>query len=123
MIASINPPRPKPVLNDDHLDQVLGALADRTRRGMLERLSVGPAIVTELAEPFDMSLPAVSKHLKILERAGLVERVKEGRTHLCSMRPEAYENVEAWLRFYRTFWEGTLESLAAFAEGEEGGEV
>ncbi len=109
-----------PELDDADLDRVLGALADRTRRAMLERLARGPAIVSELAEPFAMSLPAVSKHLKVLERAGLVDRVVEGRTHVCSMRPDALGDVEAWLRFYGTFWEGTLQSLATFAEQPEG---
>jgi DNA-binding transcriptional ArsR family regulator len=120
MIASTTSTRAAPALDDDHLDRVLGALADRTRRAMLERLALGPAIVSELAEPFAMSLPAVSKHVKVLERAGLIDRVVEGRTHVCTMRPQAYGDVEAWLRFYRTFWEGTLDSLADFAERDDG---
>jgi DNA-binding transcriptional ArsR family regulator len=105
-----------PQIPEERLDELLGALSDRTRRAMVARLAGGPARVTDLAEPFDVSLPAISRHLKVLERAGLVTRTVRGRTHVCSLRADALTEVEAWLRHYRKFWEGTLASLAAHAE-------
>src|SRR5579863_7465846 len=96
----------------DRLDAVFGALTDRTRRAILARLARGPATVTELAEPFSMSLPAVSRHLKVLERAELIERRVDGRVHHCSLEPSALHEAESWLFYYRSFWEGTLEALA-----------
>jgi DNA-binding transcriptional ArsR family regulator len=100
---------------DDRLDLVFGALSDRTRRAMLARLARGPAMVTELADPHDMSLPAVSRHLKVLERARLVQRTVEGRVHRCELDPAAMHDIEQWLAHYRTFWEGQLDALAAYA--------
>jgi len=99
---------------EESLDALFGALSDRTRRAMLVRLLRAPAMVTELAEPFAMSLPAVSKHLRVMERAGIVKRKIDGRAHLCSIRPESLEKAEEWLACHRSFWEGTLESLADF---------
>lgn len=96
---------------DDRLDRVFHALSDRTRRALLARLSWRPAKVTELAAPFAMSLPAVSKHLKVLERARLVRRDVEGRVHRCSLCSEPLAAVEAWLTQYRFFWEQSLASL------------
>lgn len=106
-------PSPTP---DDRLDRVFHALSDRTRRALLRRLSQGPAMVTELAAPFDMSLPAVSKHLRVLERAELVERSVNGRVHRCSFGPAPLREIERWLDDYRAFWEGSLVSLAAYVE-------
>jgi|SRR5277367_1938616 len=97
---------------DDRLDRVFHALADRTRRSLLRRLARGPAMVTELAEPFAMSLPAVSKHLRVLEVARLVTRKVDGRVHRCSLDPEALSDVEGWLRERREFWEQALDALA-----------
>ena len=98
--------------NEDQLDRVFHALANRTRRALLGRMSEGPAKVTELAEPFAMSLPAVSKHLRVLERAGLIERDVQGRVHRCSLQTAALKDADEWLAFYRRFWDETLESLA-----------
>jgi DNA-binding transcriptional ArsR family regulator len=98
---------------EDRLDLVFHALADRTRRSLLRRLGRGPAMVTELAAPFDMSLPAVSKHLCVLERARLVSRKIDGRVHRCALDPKALSEVEGWLRERREFWEHTLDALAA----------
>jgi DNA-binding transcriptional ArsR family regulator len=98
------------------LDLIFRALGDRTRRALLARLAEKPAMVTELAEPFAMSLPAVSRHIRVLERAGLVKREVDGRVHHCSLSAVPLRDVEKWLRQYRKFWEGTLESLARFAE-------
>jgi DNA-binding transcriptional ArsR family regulator len=95
---------------------VFRALGDRTRRAMLRRLARGPVMVTGLAEPFDMSLAAVSKHLKVLERAGLVSRSVDGRVHRCSLRGTALRDADAWLDHYRRFWASTLDALAEFVE-------
>ena len=109
----------KGLSREDQLDRVFGALADRTRRALLARLAERPAIVTELAAPFDMSLPAVSRHIRVLERARLVERAVDGRMHLCSLQPKSLTAVEAWLRHYRHFWAGTLGALAHYVEDEQ----
>ncbi len=95
----------------DALSLTFAALADPTRRSMLERLGRGEASVTELAEPFALSLQAVSKHLKVLERAGLVRRSKEARWRPAALDPQPLEQASAWLGDYRAFWEGTLDRL------------
>jgi DNA-binding transcriptional ArsR family regulator len=101
---------------DDRLDLVFGALSDRTRRALLARLERSPAMVTELAEPFDMSLPAVSKHLRVLERAGLVRRTIDGRVHTCALDPGPLEEADRWMVRYRALWEDALDRLARFVE-------
>jgi DNA-binding transcriptional ArsR family regulator len=103
---------------EDRLDLVFAALADRTRRSLLARLAEHSAMVTELAAPFNMSLPAVSRHIKVLERARLVERAVDGRVHVCSLQPEPLKAVETWLQHYRHFWTGTLDALALYVEDE-----
>ncbi len=101
---------------EDRLDLVFHALGDRTRRALLARLAEGPAMITELALPFAMSLPAVSKHLRVLESAGLVERTVQGRIHQCALQAHALGEIDAWLAFYRPYWAGTLDALAQFVE-------
>jgi DNA-binding transcriptional ArsR family regulator len=101
---------------DDRLDDLFGALADRTRRRLVARLAKSPATISELAAPFDMSLPAVSKHIRVLERAGLVVRTIQGRVHSCALDAEHLRDAAAWLDHYRTFWDDTLTALAEFAE-------
>src|SRR5258708_7804203 len=101
---------------EGRLDAIFHALSDRTRRAILARLASGPAIIRELAEPFDMSIPAVSKHLRVLEEAKLVARTVEGRVHRCQLHAGPLRDAEAWVAHYRPFWEGTLESLARYAE-------
>jgi DNA-binding transcriptional ArsR family regulator len=101
---------------DARLDRVFHALADRTRRALLARLSGGPAKVTELAAPFAMSLPAVSKHLQVLESAKLIERAVDGRVHRCSLAPEPLREAERWLDYYRGFWHERLDALARYVE-------
>jgi DNA-binding transcriptional ArsR family regulator len=96
------------------LDATFGALADPTRRAIVERLTRGDASVGELAEPFDMSLPAISKHLTVLERAGLVERTKEGRTRRCRLVDDSMQEALGWIASYGRFWEGQLDSLERF---------
>jgi DNA-binding transcriptional ArsR family regulator len=89
----------------DRLDGTFAALADPTRRAILARLMAGAATVTELAEPFDMSLPAVSKHLKVLERAGLIARGREAQWRPCRLEADPLREVADWLEGYRRFWE------------------
>lgn len=98
------------------LDRVFAALSDPTRRAILARLALGEATVGTLAEPFDMSLPAISKHIKALEQAGLVSRSIEGRVHTCKLSPKALQGAAAWLDHYRTFWTHRLDALARFVE-------
>jgi DNA-binding transcriptional ArsR family regulator len=93
------------------LDAVFGALADGTRRAILSRLAEGPAAVTELAEPFAMSLPAVSKHLKVLERAGLLLRDKEGRVHRCRLETAPMTEASSWIEETRLFWQSQFDRL------------
>src|SRR5438552_3644798 len=101
---------------DERLDLVFHALADRTRRSLLARLARAPASITELAEPYDMSLPAVSKHVRVLERAKLVRRSIDGRVHRCALDGRALGAAAAWLADYHQFWGDTLDALAAFFE-------
>jgi DNA-binding transcriptional ArsR family regulator len=101
---------------EDQLDLIFHALANRTRRALLARLKRGPAKVTDLAEPFGVSLNAVSKHLLVLEDAGLVERTIKGRIHLCALQAGPMASAEAWIGTYEGFWGGTLEKLADFVE-------
>lgn len=105
---------------DDRLDLVFTALADRKRRAILARLGRGPARVTDLAAPFDISLPAVSRHLRVLERAKLIRRTIDGRVHECSLEPHALAEAQRWLAERRAFWEETLAALAEHVEGEGG---
>lgn len=98
------------------LDSVFAALADPTRRAIVDRLAQGDSTVTELAQPFDMSLPAVSKHLKYLERAGLLVREVDGRVHHCRLRPDPLQQAAMWMNRYRHFWEGQFEALAQYLE-------
>lgn len=95
------------------LDSVFQALSDGTRRRMLRSLSTRPLSVGELAAPFQISLAAASKHIKVLERAGLVERRVQGRTHFCQLRAEAMADAERWLHYYRQFWTQRLDALEA----------
>ena len=95
----------------DRLSSTFAALADPTRRAILARLALGETSVTELAAPFDMSLPAVSKHLKVLERAGLIKRGREAQWRPCRIEPGALKPVDDWLERYRRFWEASLERL------------
>jgi DNA-binding transcriptional ArsR family regulator len=96
----------------DTLSVTFGALADPTRRAILARLSLGEASVTELAEPFAMSLPAVSKHLKVLERAGLIARSREAQCRPCRLAPEPLKDATDWLEEFRRFWDESLDRLA-----------
>jgi DNA-binding transcriptional ArsR family regulator len=98
------------------LDEVFGALADPTRRRMLETLSRGDQCVTALARPHRMSLPAISKHLRVLEQAGLVCRRRDGRMHHLKLEARPMREAAQWIEEYRKFWAGNLDSLANFLE-------
>jgi DNA-binding transcriptional ArsR family regulator len=98
----------------DRLSLTFAALADPTRRAILARLTLGEASVGDLAEPFDMSLPAVSKHLKVLERAGLIERGREAQRRPCRLAAEPLHEVSDWVATYRLFWEQRLDRLEAY---------
>lgn len=93
------------------LDDIFQALSDPTRRSMLGRLALQERTITELAAPFDMSLAAASKHIKVLEKAGLVFRTKTGRTHVCRLNPRPLVDARAWLRYYEQFWNARLDTL------------
>jgi DNA-binding transcriptional ArsR family regulator len=98
-------------MTPDPLSATFAALADPTRRAILARLALGETTVNELAEPFDISLPAVSKHLKVLERAGLIARGREAQWRPCRIEPEALKSVNEWLEEYRRLWEHRLDRL------------
>lgn len=98
----------------DPLSTTLSALADPTRREILARLREGEATVTELAAPFAVSLPAISRHLKVLERAGLIRRGREAQWRPCRLEAEPLKEVEAWVEEYRRFWEGSFDRLEEY---------
>ena len=98
----------------DPLSATFSALADPTRRAILARLATGEASVTELAEPFEMSMPAISKHLKVLERAGLIARGREAQWRPCRLEAGPLKNVSDWVENYRRFWEESFDRLDAY---------
>jgi DNA-binding transcriptional ArsR family regulator len=98
----------------DPLSETLSALADPTRRAILERLSHGEVTVNELAAPFDISLPAISRHLKVLESAGLISRGRDAQWRPCRLEPEALKSVDAWLEKYRRFWTGSFDKMDGY---------
>ncbi len=99
---------------DDPLSTTFAALADPTRRAILERLAQGDATVGELAEPFRMTMPAISKHLSVLERAGLITKSRDGQRRHCRITATPLKNATSWLNEYRRHWEANLESLDAY---------
>jgi len=105
--------------SQESLDSTFTALSDGTRRAILARLAKGEALVSELAQPFDMSLPAVSKHLNVLERAGLIRREKDGRIRRCYLQATPLKDVAEWLQFYQQFWGAQLDSLADYLQSTD----
>ncbi len=101
-------------MTPDPLSAIFAALADPTRRGILARLATGEASVTEIAEPFDISLPAVSRHLKVLADAGLIERSREAQWRPCKLKADPLKDVADWVEHYRRFWEEGFERLDAY---------
>ena len=107
------------VTNSDQLDLTFAALADPTRRAILSRLSEGESTVGDLARPFEISRPAISKHLRVLERAGLVRRARDGRLSRCGLDATPMRDAAEWVEEYRQFWESQLDALANFLEQDE----
>ena len=107
------------VTNDRKLDLTFGALSDPIRRAILARLAHGEASVGELARPFDVSRPAISKHLRVLEKAGLVRRTPDGRISRCELDAVPMQGAAAWVEHYRRYWESQLDSLARYLEPDE----
>lgn len=103
---------------DDQLSTTFAALADPTRRAILARLATGEASVGDLARPFEISLPAVSRHLKVLERAGLIERKTDAQWRRCQLTPEPLAQAADWIDAYRGFWEARLDALDEFLKTE-----
>ena len=103
----------------DRLSATFGALADPTRRAILARLARGESSVGDLAAPFDISLPAVSRHLKVLEQAGLIEREVDAQWRLCRLRSRPLREAHGWLERYRKFWDESLDRLVEYLEREE----
>ncbi len=103
-------------LPPNHLDATFAALADPTRRAILARLASGEASVTELAEPFAMSQPAISKHLKVLERAGLISRGRDAQRRPCRLEAQPLAEATEWLEGYRQFWEARFQQLDALLD-------
>jgi DNA-binding transcriptional ArsR family regulator len=101
-------------MTPDRLSTTFSALADPTRRAILARLSLGEASVTELAEPFEMSLPAVTKHLKVLERAGLISRSRRAQWRPCTLEAGPLREINDWIAEYRKFWEERFDRLDAY---------
>ena len=99
-----------------NLDATFSALADPTRRAILARLARGECSVTALAVPFDVSLPAISRHLRVLEKAGLLARRRDGRVHRCRVVTRPLKDAEEWIARYRAFWEKRLDALAEYLE-------
>lgn len=98
-------------MSTDRLSSTFSALSDPTRRAILARLSLGEASVSELAKPFEMSLPAISKHLKVLERAGLISRGRDAQMRPCRIAPGALKEAADWIEYYRRFWEQSFDRL------------
>ncbi len=110
-------------LSASHLDTVFHALGDATRRTMLRDLSRGERTVSQLAQPFDISLAAASKHIKALENAGLIRREVRGRTHVCRLSPERLAEAHEWLDFYRQFWGNRLDILEQMLREDDQGKI
>ncbi len=102
--------------SNEALDNVFSALADPTRRAILARLALGESSVNELAEPFDISLPAISRHLRVLRNAGLILRHKDGRVRRCALEASPLKAASEWIETYRRFWEDQFDSLAEYLE-------
>ncbi len=107
-------------MSPDHLDAAFSALADPTRRAILARLALGESTVNELAEPFDMSLPNISKHLKVLQNAGLISRSRDGQRRPCRIEPERLKEVSDWVEAYRKLWDERFDRLDAYLNQLQG---
>ena len=102
--------------NNQQLDAIFQALSDTTRRGILMQIRNGEETVSDIAARYDMSMPAITKHLNILENAGLIKRQKAGRKRMCRAEPQNLNNAMAWLEHYQQFWDNQLDNLKSFIE-------
>jgi DNA-binding transcriptional ArsR family regulator len=102
------------IMSTDQLSNTFAALSDPTRRAILARLALGETSVTELAQPFEMSMPAISKHLKVLERAGLIARGRDAQWRPCRLKPQPLKDAADWLEHYRGFWEQSFDRLEEY---------
>ena len=103
-------------LDDDRLDDTFAALANSTRRGILARLAEGEASVNDLAAPFDLTLPAISKHIKVLERAGLIVRSRRAQYRPCALAPSAFEAISSWADQYRPIWDARFDRMQQYLQ-------
>jgi DNA-binding transcriptional ArsR family regulator len=103
-------------INSTNLDRIFSALADPTRRAILRALTRHPATINEIAKPFPISLNAISKHVMVLERAGLLRREIKGRQHHCRIEPRPLRQADAWMAHYRQFWDERLDALAVYVD-------
>ena len=110
-------------MSANQLDMTFAALADPTRRAILARLAAGPASVTDLAAPFTMTLPAVSKHLKVLERAGLITRGRDAQWRPCSLKADPLKDVADWVGTYRRFWDESFDRLDEYLREVQAGDL
>jgi DNA-binding transcriptional ArsR family regulator len=104
--------------NGGALDEIFAALSDPIRRGIIAQLTRGPCSVTQLGMPFDVSAPAISRHLNVLERSGLIERRKRGRVHYCRLVPQPLTDAEGWIEQQKAFWERQFDALADYLDRE-----
>ena len=109
------------VMQSNQLDQVFSALSDPTRRGILEQLSQGESRVSTLAKPYEVSQPAISKHLRVLERAGLIARTRQGREHHIRVDPRPIEEARGWMAHYAEFWNAQFDAVDAYLAGQRNG--
>lgn len=107
-------------MNESNLDKVFSALSDSTRRGMLAQLANGEANVSELARPYDMSQPAISKHLRVLERAGLIEKTRRGREHFVRAVPGPAEQAGGWIAYYARIWKQQFDAVEKYLNTKKG---
>ena len=108
----------KPPLSND-LDSVFSALSDATRRGILAQLSLGETTVSKLAEPYAMSQPAISKHLRVLERAGLIRRTRRGREHHIQINPRPIEEANGWIAYYANVWQRQFDAVGEYLQQQQ----
>ena len=107
---------------NDQINLIFHSLADPTRRQILERLTKNPLTVTEIAKPYEMSLPAVSKHVRILEKEQLISRKKQGREYAIQLRPQTLQKAQQYISFYKKFWSNQLDNLEMYLDTQKGGD-
>ncbi len=107
-------------MNSENLDLIFGALSDTTRRGMLAQLSTGEANVSTLAKPYNISQPAISKHLRVLQKAGLIEKIKRGRENYVRALPAPAEQAGGWIAYYAKFWRQQFDDVEAYLQTTKG---